>query len=45
MNTLGFLFAGFALVWGVTFVYLWHLSRQSAALQQRLDAIEARLAE
>jgi len=43
MNNLGFLFAGFAIVWAASFYYLWHLARRSARLQQQLDAIEQRI--
>lgn len=43
MNSLGFLFAGFALVWGLSFAYLWHLGRKAAAIQRRIDALEARV--
>jgi CcmD family protein len=43
MNTLGFLFAGFALAWGASFVYLWYLGRRAKELQGRLDAIERRV--
>ena len=43
MSNPGYLFAGFALVWGLAFVYLWMLSRRSAAVQKQLDALEKRV--
>lgn len=43
MNHLGYLFAGFALAWAGSFVYLWMLGRRAARLQQRLEALEQRL--
>ncbi|MGD8818012.1 MAG: CcmD family protein [Acidobacteriota bacterium] len=43
MNNLGYLFAGFALAWILAFVYLFLLSRRSAAVQKQLDALERRL--
>ena len=43
MNTLGYLFAGFALVWGVSFAYLWHLGRKAATMQRRIDALEGKV--
>lgn len=43
MNNTGYLFAGFALAWALTFVYLWMLSRRAAALQKQLDALEHRV--
>ncbi len=45
MNNLGYLFAGFALIWGATILYLWMLSRRSATLQQQIDSLEKRLGE
>jgi CcmD family protein len=43
MTNPGYLFAGFALAWALTFVYLWMLSRQTAAVQKQLEALERRL--
>ncbi len=43
MSNPGFLFAGFALAWGVAFAYLWIVSRRSARLQEQLRDIEKRL--
>jgi len=43
MSNLGYLFAGFALAWTLAFVYLFLLSRRSAAVQRQLDALEHRL--
>ena len=43
MTNPGFLFAGFAVAWGLALVYLWMLSRRSALVQQQLDALEKRL--
>ncbi len=43
MNNLGYLFAGFAVVWAVTFAYLWLISRRSAAIQSQLEALERRV--
>lgn len=45
MTNTGYLFAGFALAWALTFVYLWMLSRRAAKLQQQLDALERRVDE
>jgi len=45
MSNPGYLFAGFALAWGMTFVYLWMLSRRSAEVQKQLDALERRVDE
>lgn len=45
MSNTGYLFAGFALAWGLTFVYLWMLSRRAAELQKQLDALERRIDE
>ena len=43
MTNPGYLFAGFALAWALTFVYLWMLSRHTAAVQKQLEALERRL--
>ena len=43
MTNPGYLFAGFALAWGATFLYLWFLSRRSAAMQRELEILEERL--
>ena len=43
MSDPGYLFAGFALVWGLAFVYLWMLSRRSATVEKQLAAMERRL--
>lgn len=43
MSNLAYLFAGFALAWGISFAYLWMLSRRSAGVQQQLEALEKRL--
>ncbi len=43
MSNPGYLFAGFALVWGLAFLYMWMLSRRSAAVQKQLDALEKRV--
>ena len=43
MSNPGYLFAGFALAWGLAFVYLWMLSRRSANVQKQLEALEKRL--
>ncbi len=45
MSNPGYLFAGFALAWGLVLAYLWMLSRRSAAVQQQLEALERRLDE
>jgi CcmD family protein len=45
MTTLGYLFAGFALAWGVSFGYLWHLGRKASSLQRQIDAVEQRVRE
>ncbi len=45
MSNPGYLFAGFALAWGLAFIYLWMLSRRSAAVQKQLDALERRVDE
>ena len=45
MSNPGYLFAGFALAWALTFVYLWMLSRRAAELQKQLDALERRVDE
>ena len=45
MSDPGYLFAGFALAWGLTFVYLWMLSRRAAELQKQLDTLERRVEE
>lgn len=42
-DNLGFLFAGFALAWGVFFAYLWILRRRSDRLERRLEHLEERL--
>lgn len=43
MNNLGYLFAGFALAWGGSFVYLWMLARRSTRLQQQIEQLESHL--
>ncbi|MEC7900935.1 MAG: hypothetical protein VX385_03810 [Acidobacteriota bacterium] len=43
MTNPGYLFAGFALAWGLAIVYLWFLSRRSAAIQRDLEILEERL--
>ena len=43
MNNLGYLFAGFAVAWAVAFVYLWMISRRSAAIETQLEALERRV--
>lgn len=43
MNNFGYLFAGLASVWIVTFVYLGRLHRHAAQLEHKLAAIESRL--
>ena len=43
MNNLGYLFAGFAVAWAVAFVYLWMISRRSAAIETQLAALERRV--
>lgn len=43
MRTLVFLFAGFALAWGVSFLYLLFLGRRSARLERQLDRVESSL--
>ena len=43
MSNPGYLFAGFALAWALTFVYLWMLSRRATELQKQLDALERRV--
>lgn len=43
MSNLGYMFVGFALAWGIAFVYLWMLSRRSAGVQRQLDAVERRV--
>ncbi len=43
MSDPGYLFAGFALAWGLTFVYVWMLSRRAAVLQKQLDTLERRV--
>lgn len=43
MRTLMFLFAGFALAWGVSFAYLWMLGRRSARLELQLRRVEETL--
>ena len=43
MTNPGYLFAGFALAWGLVLVYLWFLSRRSAVVQKGLETLEQRL--
>jgi CcmD family protein len=43
MTNPGYLFAGFALAWGLALVYLWLLSRRSAVVQKELETLEQRL--
>jgi|TARA_B100001964_G_C14102625_1_gene540063 CcmD family protein len=43
MTNPGYLFAGFALAWGLVLVYLWFLSRRSAVVQKELETLEQRL--
>ena len=43
MSNPGFLFAGFALAWGLAFAYLWHLSRRARDMQRQIEALEERL--
>lgn len=43
MTNLGYLFAGFTLVWGVAFVYVWYLSRRSRRIEEKLERLERRL--
>ena len=43
MSNPGFLFAGFALVWGLAFLYMWMLSRRSTAVQKQLEALQKRV--
>ena len=43
MSDPGYIFAAFALAWGLTFGYLWFLSRRNAQLQQQLEALQKRL--
>ncbi len=45
MSNPGYLFAAFALAWGLSFAYLWFLSRRSAAVQKQLDALQKRVDE
>lgn len=45
MNSLAYLFAGFALAWGASFIYLWYLGRKASALQGQIDALEQRVRE
>jgi CcmD family protein len=45
MTNLGYLFAGFALSWGLTFAYLWMLSRRAGELQKQLEALERRIGD
>ncbi len=40
MSDLGFLFAGFAAAWAITFGYLWYLARRTKDLQRRLGNVE-----
>jgi len=41
MDNLGYLFAGFAVIWVLVFGYLWYLGRAIDRLQRRLDASAA----
>ena len=43
MTNPGYLFAGFALAWGLVLVYHWFLSRRSAVVQKELETLEQRL--
>jgi CcmD family protein len=43
MGNLGYLFAGFAVVWCAAFGYLWHLGRRARRLERRLVQVEERL--
>lgn len=45
MNGLWYLFAAFAAVWIVIFLYLFNLSRKQRALRRDLEAIRDRLSE
>lgn len=43
MRNLTFLFAGFALAWGVSFAYLYAIAKRSARLETQLRNLEERL--
>ena len=43
MTNPGYLFAGFALAWGLALGYLWFLSRRSDVVQLELEILEERL--
>lgn len=40
MSNLGFLFAGFAVAWGLVFGYVWLLARRTHDLEARLQGLE-----
>ena len=42
MSNLGYLFAGFAVAWGLVFGYVWLLARRSQSLETRLQGLERR---
>ena len=44
-SNLGFLFAGFAVVWAVFFGYVFYMSRRERELRRELDALRRQLTE
>lgn len=44
-SNLGFLFAGFALVWVAFFAYAFYMSRRERELRREIDALREQLAE